>query len=645
MVSLFLLIMTHRLHIILFLAIAFLVSCQQDIVSSSDMNDEAMESGNYIPGKAVVKVSESLAQRLEAEGGDVLMAGSAVQRTFSHGGKYEERMRKMGLHLWFNVEFDESAPLTKAGEDLRNIEGVEHVEYMPIPVINDAASSVFDDPDLKKQWNFRNTGNAITGLLPGCDVNVAPAWERGVVGNSNVIVAVIDGGVDYRHEDLKDNIWHGTDENGKDIVGYSTVFNSSTISPDSHGTHVAGTIAAVNNNNIGVSGIAGGDSAAGIQGVRIMSCEIVVGDSWGNEADAFVWAANHGAVIAQNSWMFLSSNNLEDTPEHIKKAIDYFNTYAGCDEDGNQLPDSPMKGGVVLFAAGNDAQSKAYPASYEGCIAVSAVAGDYKLAYYSNFGDWVDIIAPGGDTSKNQGILSTVPDNGYERFQGTSMACPHVSGVAALGLAYVKRLLNEGKKFNDKDYITREDFTALLLSSVNDIDSKLSSGYKYLGVDDSTGAENAPRPYTSYQHQMGTGTLDAWKFMMNLEGTPTLTVKAGVKGSYDLSNYFGDGSEHLTFYPYAEIEEETLVSLGLIGIPVIKDGKLVIDPGKVGSGKIKITAIAGGDRVSQYVTGDWTGNGDYVTIPNNGGGMGGTYITREISVVSRGVASKNGGWL
>lgn len=449
--------MTHRLHIILFLAIAFLVSCQQDIVSPSDMNDEAMESGNYIPGKAVVKVSESLAQRLEAEGGDVLMAGSAVQRTFSHGGKYEERMRKMGLHLWFNVEFDESAPLTKAGEDLRNIEGVEHVEYMPIPVINDAAS-VFDDPDLKRQWNFRNTGNAITGLLPGCDVNVAPAWERGVVGNSNVIVAVIDGGVDYRHEDLKDNIWHGTDENGKDIVGYSTVFNSSTISPDSHGTHVAGTIAAVNNNNIGVSGIAGGDSAAGIQGVRIMSCEIVVGDSWGNEADAFVWAANHGAVIAQNSWMFLSSNNLEDTPEHIKKAIDYFNTYAGCDEVGNQLPDSPMKGGVVLFAAGNDAQSKAYPASYEGCIAVSAVAGDYKLAYYSNFGDWVDIIAPGGDTSKNQGILSTVPDNGYERFQGTSMACPHVSGVAAL----------IASEFGGPGF-TREDLIDRLLKTAKDI--------------------------------------------------------------------------------------------------------------------------------------------------------------------------------
>ena len=423
--------MIKHLHIALFLTIAFLVSCQHDVVSSSDINEETKETASYIPGKAVVKVSESLAERLETEGGNALMAGSAVQRAFSHGGKYEERMRKMGLHLWFNIEFDKSAPLTKAGEDICNIEGVEHLEYIPTPVINDAAP-FFNDPELKKQWHFKNSGNPITGLVAGCDINVTPAWERGVVGKSNVIVAVIDEGVDYAHEDLKDNMWQGTDENGKTIFGYNFVLSTNSIGPDDHGTHVAGVIAAVNNNGIGVSGVAGGNAAEGIRGVSIMSCEVVQGEEWANQADALVWAANHGAVIAQNSWGFQPNANLTDTPAYLKAAIDYFNIYAGCDEHGNQLPDSPMKGGVVLFASGNDAVKMSYPASYEGCIAVSSVSGDYDIAYYSNYGDWIDIAAPGGDSMKGQEILSTVTNNNYARMQGTSMACPHVSGVAAL---------------------------------------------------------------------------------------------------------------------------------------------------------------------------------------------------------------------
>lgn len=411
-----------------------LISCQQDAVTSGEVPADEAKMDHYVPGKAVVMVTEALAERLEAGQGTELIAGATARRTFSHGGRYEERMRKEGLHLWYDVEFDESAPLTKAGDDLSNIDGVEFVEYVPVMVFQDE-TPVFNDPDLRKQWHYRNAGNPVTGLVEGCDINVTPAWEKGIVGSEKVVVAVIDSGVDVNHEDLKDNIWQGTDENGKTINGYNAILGNSNINPEAHGTHVAGTIAAVNNNGIGVSGIAGGNAAAGIKGVRIMSCEIFEGDNLGNEADALVWAANHGAVIAQNSWGYLPSNNLTDSPEYIKKAIDYFNTYAGCDEDGNQLPDSPMKGGVAIFAAGNDALQEGYPASYEGCVAVSSVAGDYELAYYSNYGDWVDIIAPGGDAAKGQEILSTIPDNGYGRMQGTSMACPHVSGVAALILS------------------------------------------------------------------------------------------------------------------------------------------------------------------------------------------------------------------
>ena len=451
---------------------ALLISCQQETVTTQ-VADTVM-TDNYVPGKAVVKVSDALAEKLESGDSNELVPGSSFKRTFSNGGRYEERMRKEGLHLWYNVEFDSSAPLTKAGEDLRSIDGIEHVEYVPIPVITKEAS-VFDDPDLKRQWHLRNTGNVITGLIPGCDVNVTPAWERGVVGNSNVIVAIIDGGVDYTHEDLKDNMWQGIDENGKPIVGYNFVLSQNTIAPDDHGSHVAGVIAAVNNNGIGVSGIAGGDAAQGMKGVSIMSCEVVEGDTWANQADAFVWAANHGAVIAQNSWVFLPESNLTDTPAHLKQAIDYFNTYAGCDEDGNQLPDSPMKGGVVLFATGNDALQMSYPASYEGCIAVSAIAGDYKLAYYSNYGDWVDITAPGGDASKNQEILSTVKNNNYARMQGTSMACPQVSGVAAL----------IASEFGGPGF-TREDLIDRLLKTARDI--SLQASYMGHGLVDASAA-------------------------------------------------------------------------------------------------------------------------------------------------------------
>ena len=211
------------------------------------------------------------------------------------------------------------------------------------------------------------------------------------------------------------------------------------------------------------------------------------------------------------------------------------------------------------------------------------------------------------------------------------MACPMVSGIAALGLSYAKQL---GKTF------TREEFTSLLLSSVNDIDSKLALGYKDMLVNNAL----ASMPLSAYQYNMGTGSIDAWKFMMNIEGTPCLSVKMGAERSYNLDRFFGSGSEYLT-YGEVEMDRESMAALGITRKPTIQNGRLVINPCKVGSAKIKITAIAGGNNVAGNVQGDMTGNGDIVTIPNSNGGIGGMYITREISLISRGVASENGGWL
>ena len=278
--------MQRFFHIPLYLSIVLLAACQHDIVQNQPINDELDQQIAYVPGKSIVKVSEELSQNIGS--GDAILEifpGAKVSRTFSHGGKYEARMRRAGLHLWYDVEYDESIPLTRASESLNQIEGVEFVENQPVKKLH-AATDLFNDPYLKKQWHYDNVGNPISGLQEGCDINVLPAWEKGIKGKDNVIVAVIDGGVDINHEDLKDNLWKGYDEKGHVIHGYDFVYNSYIIDADDHGTHVAGTIAAVNNNGIGVSGIAGGDAALGIKGAQIMSCQVFSGTKGGSEHNA-----------------------------------------------------------------------------------------------------------------------------------------------------------------------------------------------------------------------------------------------------------------------------------------------------------------------------------------------------------------------
>ena len=191
---------------------------------------------------------------------------------------------------------------------------------------------------------------------------------------------------------------------------------------------MAGTIAAVNNNGKGVCGIAGGNYAKGKEGVKIMSCQVFEGEkSSASPPTAIKWGADHGAVISQNSWGY--GETVKTTPNSVKAAVDYFNKYAGFDENGKQV--GPMAGGVVIFSAGNE-NMNASSSEYEGIVCVTSVGADYRRAYYSNWGDFADIAAPGGDAKKGNQILSTLPNNKYGIMQGTSMACPHVSGVAAL---------------------------------------------------------------------------------------------------------------------------------------------------------------------------------------------------------------------
>ena len=439
---------------ILLLLILLLFSCSKDLTESRKGTTEnekilteevqpAIE--NCREGIIRIKTSEELAAALES-GHHALLSGSdvSVSRTFPYCGKYEARTRKAGLHLWYDITFNPDLPLTKAFEDLNNIQGVELVAYLPKIMISgsDTGYLPFTDPLLTQQWHYFNDGS-LSGSKEGADINVIEAWKYYTTGNPEVIVAVLDGGITVDHDDLAANMWINRaeydgqtdvddDNNGyvDDVYGYNFVANSGTITPESHGTHVAGTIGAVNNNGLGLCGVAGGDGIH--KGVALMSCQIMdSNDKWGDEAQAIKYAADNGAVICQNSWSY--KEYTDATKAYIQAAIDYFVAYAGLDENGLQT--GPMAGGLVTFAAGNDNKDTGYPGSYEAVMAVAALKYNYERASYSNYGSWVDISAPGGyGTSEFPAgmILSTVPDNQYGYKNGTSMACPHVSGVAAL---------------------------------------------------------------------------------------------------------------------------------------------------------------------------------------------------------------------
>lgn len=391
-----------------------------------------------IPGEAIVLFTDEMIDMIESdlENGSVvtrssdlnLLAGelgiSSMTRVFPYAGKFEARTRAEGLHRWYKVTYDASVPSTKASDDLSSVPGVEVVE--PVRRVRNTAQ--FDDPRFKEQWHYVNDGSK-DGFSAGADINVAPVWENYTTGIPEVIVAVVDGGIDYEHEDLAANY----------VSGYNFVTETARIVPHDHGTHVAGTIAAVNNNGIGVSGVAGGDHKAGRKGVGLLSCQIFqsnpddpANDLSGDGAPAIKWGADNGAVISQNSWGYVYETDEEQAaaviPSHLQAAIDYFIKYAGMDE--NDVQDGPMAGGVVIFAAGNDSRAHDPICKYDPVISVGSIGPDFKRASYSNYGDWVDLAAPGGEAPGM--IMSTLPNNAYGIMKGTSMACPHVSGVAAL---------------------------------------------------------------------------------------------------------------------------------------------------------------------------------------------------------------------
>lgn len=655
-----------KYRIIMLAAIAAIgTSCLKDTVQELTPEQDALMAklvGNPLSdaedGVLLVKFDSETAGRIASgdaspfDGMDI----SSLTPALPVQPKNTEIARKYGLERWYRVTFDESIPVKKAAEKFAAIPEITALQYNsfiepvkpekvipfePVPETKAESDLPFDDPYLGKQWNLINKGGS--GAIAGADVGVKDAW-RLTGGDPSIIVAVFDCAVNNIHADLSKAVWineaekdgtSGQDDDGNgyidDVYGFNFVscnLNKNPVKGNrldwskgyGHGTHVGGIIGAVNGNGKGVSSIAGGTGSN--DGVRLMSCQIFEGSNATSDAQsaaAFIYAADNGACIAQCSYG--NFNIIRTDDEYIngnedKKiagaslenaALLYFMDPANSNHES-------LEGNLAVFAAGNHSNPySCYPGALPYVLSVTAFCRDFMPGSYTNYGPGCKIAAPGGEiigTSDFSGmILSTgvsnaatqspaVDNNGksdynYVWMQGTSMACPHVSGVAALGIAYAKKL---GKKF------TREEFTSLLLTSVNDIDSYLPDGSKYKG-------------------QLGAGAVDAWKFLMAIEGTPSVMVQTGKKVSIDLSPYCNPRN-----ISEVQVGAVDALVLGINSTPEIKDGILEIECTKTGAGKILICSRVGKD-------------------PEMSDGIGDMNYYCEISIVSRPYVSENGGWL
>ena len=599
-----------------------------------------------------------------------ILGSYSFERVFPVDANTEARTREAGLHLWYTVKFDKSTDLKAAAERLKQLGEVTKVQtngrikrayntdskriYLSDKALQQkatraAASGEPDDPGFAYQWHYRNLGagnygfenlnDNQAGAEAGCDVNAVEAWKT-CVGDPSIIVAVLDEGVMYTHPDLAPNMWCNPGETSQgakadgdgngyegDLHGYNFVEESGNITwsdanDSGHGTHVAGTIAAANNNGIGVSGVAGGDGTPN-SGVKIMSCQIFSGQNsvtLAGEARAIKYAADNGAVILQCSWGYNSSESSElsgytpgpatekewaETYPLEKEALDYFINNAGS-------PNGVIDGGIAVFAAGNEyAGNPAFPGAYSKCVSVASLAADYTPACYTDFGSLVTLSAPGGDleyygkigetedeywaeTGEQKGaVLSTLVKNGqpaYGYMEGTSMACPHVSGVAALGLSYAVK---------QNRHYRAADFISLMKKSVKDLDSHYQNGATktYYMNHTTVGASPETIELSKYIGKMGAGLIDAAQLLNGIQNKelssemklPNMYVGIEKTTSLNLAAYFAGQTEG-----YSCSVANTSVASATV------DGKMLTVKGLVaGSTTLTVTAANG---TSQTVT-------------------------------------------
>jgi thermitase len=392
------------------------VKTQTEAGAADQASFPAPEDGEIVPGEVIVGLEEDATQADLA----------ALNRQTD--AQTEENLPRSDVNL---VDLPQDVGV---GEAVQRYEASPAVEYAE-PNFKIFPSATPNDPSFNKLWGLNNTAQSIGGQAGTADADAdAPkAWNT-MTGTAGTVVAVIDEGIDVSHPDLRNNMWtnpgevpnNGVDDDGNgyvdDVFGYDFANDDATVydpdpvngSGDEHGTHVAGTIAAEGNNGIGVAGV---NWHAKVMALKFLGPN---GGSTLDAVEAINYAVANGADISNNSWGYVGSpsRSLQDAINRADNAGHLFVAAAG-------------NGGTDGVGDSNDASSSNtnYPSSYPNPNIISVAATDNRdtLASFSNFGaTTVDLAAPGVN------VASTLPGIRYGYYSGTSMATPHVTGVAAL---------------------------------------------------------------------------------------------------------------------------------------------------------------------------------------------------------------------
>jgi parallel beta-helix repeat protein len=384
-----------------------------------DINEKVDERITmFIPGELIVKFKKDI-KITKTNDNNILTGNSYIDSLNQHYGiksvdKIFKSTEEPCLSNVYNFVLSENTDLLLAASKYSADSNVEYVE----PNYIFQKCIIPNDEYFEEQWALNQ--------LNDIDINAPEAWDI-ETGNENIVIAIIDSGVDYNHPDLKDNIWINyneipgnlidDDNNGyiDDIIGWDFINNNNDpLDENGHGTHCAGIASAVTNNSIGVAGLS--------WGCKIMPLKILGNNGSGaviHGAMAILYAIDNGANIISMSFGSL----------FYSKLFDDITNYAY------------NKGIILVAAAGNNnLKIKFYPAAYDNVLAVAATDQYDRKARFSNYGSWVDIASPGVD------ILSTMPtynvsmndagyNKNYTKASGTSMACPYVAGLAGLLLS------------------------------------------------------------------------------------------------------------------------------------------------------------------------------------------------------------------
>jgi subtilisin family serine protease len=415
-------------------------------------------------------------------------SGFVLQESVRLAIESQFNLKKMKRYGLFDIFLYRT--LENRDDTLAALKESPHIEYAEPDHLRFARDIFPDDPGFSSQWGLFNTGQS--GGTVDADIDAEEAWQL-TTGSSQVIVAVIDSGIDYTHEDLRDNLWenpgeiagNGLDDDGNGYVddryGIDAVSNSGNpFDDDGHGTHVAGIIAAVGNNGIGVTGVC--------WACRIMALKFLPKNGSGSVSDVIEciqYAITHGAHIINGSFGAYTPSQAE------KEAIDA----AG------------QMGILCVFAAGNEGKDNDaephFPSSLESenIVAVGISDQNDRLVTWSDYGlNSVDVAAPGLQ------IFSTALDDSYIFGNGTSSATPHVTGIAALLKAYEPEITSQeirSRLFGGVD--ARSSMCGFLLTGgrVNAYRSLMPGANRILILQSKSEGTTIPAPGT-YSYPKGT---------------------------------------------------------------------------------------------------------------------------------------------